>query len=100
VLTNPLFASARSVNVRFASRATEGLRLPRIVAMGHLQTHAVQQNPTSLDNFIGAGKQHRWHGESERFGGLQVDDQLEFGRLLHWKIGRLGAFEYLVDVAE
>ena len=51
----------------------------------HLQTYAVQRNPTSLDNLVGAGKQHRCHCKSERFGGLQVDDQLELGRRLHWK---------------
>ena len=66
---------------------------------GCLQTYGVQQNPTSFDNLVGAGKQHRWHGKSERFGGLQVDDQLEFGGLLHWKIGRLSTFQHLVDVA-
>jgi hypothetical protein len=36
---------------------------------------------------------------SQLFGGLQVDDQLEPGRLPHWKIGRAGAFEYLVNLA-
>ena len=72
---------------------------PTSASPRHLQTHAVQQNPTSFDNLVGAGKQHRWHCKSERFGGLQVNDQLELGRLLHWKIGRLGAFEYLIDVA-
>ena len=32
-------------------------------------------------------------GEAERLGGLEVDDQLELGRLLHRQVGRLLALE-------
>ena len=32
----------------------------------------------SFDHLIGAGKQRRWHGETERLGGLQTDDQRGF----------------------
>jgi hypothetical protein len=38
------------------------------------------------------------HGEVERFRGLQIDDQLEFGRLLDGQIGGLGAVEDLPSV--
>ena len=38
------------------------------------------------------------HGEAERLGGLEVDDQLEGRRLLNWQIGGLGALEDLSDV--
>jgi hypothetical protein len=31
--------------------------------------------------------------EAERFGHFEVDYQLEFGRLLHGKVGGLGTFE-------
>jgi hypothetical protein len=38
------------------------------------------------------------HGEAERLGGLEVDSQFEFGRLLNREISRLGAVEDLSSV--
>jgi hypothetical protein len=38
------------------------------------------------------------HREAERLGGLEIDDQLEFGRPLDRQIGGLGALEDLSDV--
>jgi hypothetical protein len=66
-------------------------------ALGHNQTHALQQ-ATLFDHLVGASEQRRWYGQAKRFGSLHVDHQLEFGRLLYWQIGRLGAFEDLIDV--
>jgi hypothetical protein len=37
----------------------------------------------SFDDLVRPGKQQWWHGEAERLGGLQVEDQLELGGLLH-----------------
>jgi hypothetical protein len=34
----------------------------------------------------------------DRLGGLEIDDQLEFGRLDYWKIGRLLTLENSADV--
>jgi hypothetical protein len=43
----------------------------------------------SFDHLVGLGGQHLWHAEAERLGGLEIDDQLELGRLLDREIGRL-----------
>jgi hypothetical protein len=49
---------------------------------GHFQTRAVQKR-LLFDYFIGELlKMHR-HVDAERFGGLEVDYQLELGRLLN-----------------
>jgi hypothetical protein len=37
-----------------------------------------------FDHLVGLGKQRRGHREAERLGGLEVDHQLELGRLLYW----------------
>ena len=51
----------------------------------------------SFDYLVGAGEQRRWHGEVERLSSLEIDDQLELGRLLDRKIGRISTFQNLID---
>jgi hypothetical protein len=38
------------------------------------------------------------HGDAKRLGGLEIDDQLERSRLLHWQVGRLLPVEDLSGV--
>jgi hypothetical protein len=66
--------------------------------MGHHWTHASQQTASLLDHLVGADEQRGRHREAGRFGSFHVDHQGEFGGPLHWQVGRLGAFEDLVDV--
>ena len=37
-----------------------------------------------FDDLVCAAKQTDWKGDTKRPGGLQVDDQLDLGRLLDW----------------
>ena len=41
----------------------------------------------SLDHLVGDSKQRRRNGEAKCLGGFEVDDQLEFHRLLDWQVG-------------
>jgi hypothetical protein len=52
----------------------------------------------SFDDFVGADEDRLWHGEAERLGGLEIDNQLECGRLLDRQIGALGVLENLPGV--
>jgi hypothetical protein len=42
-----------------------------------------------FDHLVGAAKHRKRYGKAEGLGGFQIDDQLDLGGLLNWKIGRL-----------
>jgi len=50
-----------------------------------------------LDYLVGALLEESRHVETQRLSGLEVDHELEPGRLLHRQIGWLGALQYLVN---
>src|SRR2546423_879341 len=52
----------------------------------------------SFDELIGASQHRLRDREAKRFGGLEIDDQLELRRLLDREVGRLRAPEDLVHV--
>jgi hypothetical protein len=45
---------------------------------------------------VGSGQQDRRHRQAQRLGGLEIDKQLVFGRLLYRKVGWFSAFENLI----
>jgi hypothetical protein len=47
----------------------------------------------SFDNLVGTSEDRNWDRKTERLGGLEIDDQLEGGRLLDRQIGWLLAPE-------
>src|SRR5690349_6585942 len=51
-----------------------------------------------FNQLVRAGKDARRQLKAERLGGLEVDDHLELGWLLNWKIGRLRTPQNLVNV--
>ena len=51
-----------------------------------------------FDDFVRGRQQRRRHRKAKRFGGLQINDQLKFGRLLNWQVAGLLALEDAVDV--
>jgi hypothetical protein len=46
-----------------------------------------------LNNLIGSRQQRFRDIKAEGLGGLEVDDELELGRLHDWQVGRVGAVE-------
>ena len=55
-------------------------------------------NGVLFDHIICNREQRVWHGETERLGGLEIDDALELGRLLHRQVGWIGAAQDTVDI--
>ena len=47
----------------------------------------------SLDDFVGAGEQLWWDVEAEHLRSLEIDDQLDFRRLLYRQVARLFALK-------
>src|SRR5262249_34853224 len=116
VLERPFIAAlSLTMSHRSGSSGLDGSGLSRrrklscsTSALGHKRTStntvdmsALCQKRTSaelLDHLIGARKHRRRHGEAERFGGLEVDDQFVFGRRLHRQIAGFLPFEDAIDV--
>src|SRR2546421_12523691 len=53
----------------------------------------------SLDHLVGAQEEISTDRQSERSRCFEIDDKLEFGGLLNRQVGRLRAFQNLVDIS-
>ena len=74
-------------HVRFTPKRTCAPQLG-MSALCQKRTHAVQQNGSLFDDFIGAGEHQRRNCEAQFLSGFKIDHQLVLGRRLHWKVGR------------
>jgi len=53
---------------------------------------------TSVNDIIGQSEYFGWDCQPQRVGGLEVDEQQEFLRLLDRQVRRLGALQDLIDI--
>jgi hypothetical protein len=65
-------------------------------AMCQEATYAPQQTEPLFDHLVGAQLEFAADGEAERLRGLEIDGELELGRLLDGKVLRPCALQYLV----
>ena len=61
---------------------------PRNVRFGPKADSCTTAILSLFDHQVGAAKQRKRHGKAEGLGSFQVDDQLDLGGLMNWKIGR------------
>ena len=62
-------------------------------ALGQKQTSA-----DLFDHLVGQHEEVVWHFDPERPRGGEIDDEIEFGRLLDWEIAGLGPAQNLVHI--
>src|SRR6266851_5183486 len=80
--------SPASASAARAAREAPSVRRPAKAA-----TRAV-----SFDDLVGTGEDRRRDRKPERLRGLEIDDQLESGWLLHRQVCRFGAMEDPSDI--
>ena len=97
-VTAKLAAGAREGSISTELDGSRYIRFPpdsdRTADIAGGPVRANKRHPAPLfDHLIGCGEQFVWDGDSERLGGLEVDDEVGFGRLLDRQIGGSLALE-------
>jgi hypothetical protein len=72
-----------------------------LVTIGHAAappSAVMNARAFSFDDLVNSGEKRWWNCEVERFGGLEVNYQLELGRLYHGQVSGLFAFENAANV--
>src|SRR5262245_39512426 len=74
-----------------ASTRANGENLPQLDMSG-----ASAHETASFDHFIGAQEKRLRNSEADCLRGLEIDQKVEFGRLLYRNVARLLAFDYFI----
>ena len=82
---------------RRPARLLSGVLLPRLPRGGEADCDPKRTFSASFDHLVSKREERRWHIEAERLGGRQIDDQLEFCRLLNRDIVRACPVQNLID---
>src|SRR6516165_7805646 len=74
-------------------------RKHRPICASRISSHCQERHwAASFDYLVGGVQEFVRYAEAERLGGLEVDCELERGRLLDWQLGWIGLVENFVDV--
>src|SRR5262249_22255541 len=68
-------------------------------ALCEKQTFCAAVKTSLFDDLVGGGEQRLRNIETERFGGFEIDHELEFGWLLDWKVRGLRSLKNFVNIA-
>ena len=81
-----------------APRKRQSAAKIRPVVKGQEATYAPQQTAPLFDHFVGAQQERFRDCQPERFGGGQIDDEIELGRLIDRDIARLRPAQNFVSI--